>query len=290
MLGVIFAFGALFCWMFGDFFIQKVSRVVGIWKALFFITFLGAIVMYPFVQEDVLPFLTNIETLRLLLLVSVVTLFAALFDFEALKEGKFAIIEPLLGIELPVTIGLSVIFWNERLTSTQVLLTFFVFIGIILAVTKHHKILYYHKRILEKGVIYAGIGAIGMGLMNFLTGVSSQQTHPLFTIWFIHSFLAFATLIYLCGRGEAMSMLSDFKKHFNIIIPESLFDNLSWIFYAYAMTYIPISIATTISESYIVGGVLLGVFINKERLRPHQFVGVIITIIGILALSLLTSG
>jgi|GEM_PF-4617325 3-methyladenine DNA glycosylase Mpg len=52
MLGVLLALGALASWTVGDFFIQRTSRKLGIWKALFFITILGAIVLFPFRQSE----------------------------------------------------------------------------------------------------------------------------------------------------------------------------------------------------------------------------------------------
>ena len=38
------------------------------------------------------------------------------FDFEALKEGKFAVIEPILGIELPITVALSLFILKENIS------------------------------------------------------------------------------------------------------------------------------------------------------------------------------
>ncbi|MDI6821251.1 MAG: hypothetical protein QMD65_03755 [Patescibacteria group bacterium] len=49
--------------------------------------------------------------------------------------------------------------------------------------------------------------------------------------------------------------------------------------------FLAISIATTISENYIALTVLLGVFINKEKLQRHQFFGIAIAIISVLVLS-----
>lgn len=40
-IGILFAFIALISWGFGDFFIQKTTRIIGSWKALFFIGIVG---------------------------------------------------------------------------------------------------------------------------------------------------------------------------------------------------------------------------------------------------------
>jgi len=287
-LGITFAIVALLSWGFGDFFIQKTTRIIGIWKSLFFIGIVGLVALFPFVKNEI--FNLGPDSLLLLALLGIVVVFAALFDFEALKQGKIAIVEPLIGLELPITVGLSISLGKEHLSAVQLILIAVVFIGIVLAITAHHTHLHYHRRIFEKGVILAGIGAIGMALTNFLIGVSSQQISPLMTIWFTHSLLAVVCAIYLIFRGEFKTILTDLKAHPKPIVGQSIFDNVAWIAFAFATTLIPISIATTISESYIALAVFLGIFINKERLRLHQFIGVALAIGGVIALSAFTSG
>ncbi len=288
MLGILFALGALLFWAFGDFYIQKTTRKIGIWKSLFFIALIGTLAIYPFVTGDIMVALQDPRQLLIVTLASLAMFFAALFDFEALKEGKFAIIEPILGIELPFTVALSVFFLQEQLSLPQISFIIAVFVGIVLAVTIHHKHLHYHKRILEKGVILAGLGALGMGLTNFLTGVAAQEVSPLVAYWFICLETLLLCLVYLIWTKEAQTLISDFKKHTKLIISESILDNLAWICFAYAVIYIPISIATTISESYIALSVLLGLFINREKLKKHQKVGVALAVLGVILLAAIT--
>jgi drug/metabolite transporter (DMT)-like permease len=282
-LGLIFAFIALVSWGFGDFFIQKTTRVIGSWKALFFIGLVGLVGLFPFIIND-LASLTGTNFL-LLGLLGVVVIFASLFDFEALRQGKIVIVEPIIGLELPLTIGLSLVFANESLSLLQTILIGIVFIGIILAITAHHTHLHYHKRIIEKGAVLAGMGAIGMALANFLVGVSSKDISPLVTIWFAHSLLAVACGIYVYYKGGFKHLISDFKNHPGSILGQSILDNIGWVSFAQATTYIPIVIATTISESYIALAVLLGLFIGREKLHGHQYIGVTFAIAGVIALS-----
>lgn len=286
-LGIIFALVALFSWGFGDFFIQKTTRIVGTWKALFFIGIVGLIALFPFVKNEVLNL--DSRSLLLLALLGVVVVFAALFDFEALRQGKIAIIAPLIGLELPITVGLSISLGKEQLTLTQLFLIAIVFIGIVLAITIHHAHPHHYKRIFEKGVLLAGIGALGMALTNFLVGVSSQQISPVVTIWFTHSLLAVVCATYLIYKGNFKTILSDLKANPKPIIGQSILDNVAWVAFALATTSIPISIATTISEGYIALAVFLGIFINREKLRPYQIIGVVLAIGGIIILSALTS-
>lgn len=286
-LGITFALGALLFWTFGDFFIQKGTREVGDWKTLFFIGLAGVVVLFPFIRGELL--LLSPSHISLLTFAGIVIFFAALFDFEALRRGKLAVIEPVLGIELPVTVGLSTLIYGEALTPLQLTLTLITFVGIVLAVTINHKHLNYHKRIFEKGVVLAGVGAITMGLVNFLVGVSSQQTSALMAIWFTNAVFMLLCLIYLAAKGEVPHLLRDIKRHARTIISVSVLDNAAWISFAFATTLIPISIATTVSEAYIAFVVLLGLLMNRERVKRHQLIGIALAILGVILLSATTS-
>ena len=284
-LGIIFSLIALFGWGLADFYIQKTTRVVGIWKSLFFVGLCGLIFLSPFVLKEIPAIIFQPANLYLFLVLSMVSLAATLFDFEALKEGKIAIVEPIIGLELPITVGLSVAILAEKLSFLQAFLILLTFLGIIFAIAKEKNYLKYHRRIFEKGAIMAGVGAVGMALTNFLVGYASQEVSALATIWFILSILCIVSFIYLLATKQARTLINDLRQNSEIIFAQSFLNNAGWLAFAFATTYTSISIATTISESYIVLGVLLGFFINKEKLRLHQLAGIVVVIGSIIILS-----
>ncbi|MCR4328445.1 MAG: DMT family transporter [Patescibacteria group bacterium] len=280
-LGILLSFGALLSWIIGDFFIQRSTRKIGNWETLFFIGIVGFIGILPFVYKKLPALFTNQDQLVFLTILSIITLVAALFLFEGLKRGKLAVIEPVYGLELPFTIGFSYILGKEHFPLAVYVIIIVVFVGILLAATQRFHHLRFYKTIFEKGVVWAAIGSVGMGLMNYLWGVGSQTISPLITIWFVHSFLAISCLLYITFvRNGARNLLEHFRHGLSSVIPASIFDNLAWIHYGYAMTLIPISIATTISESYIAGLVFIGVIINREKIAHHQLLGIVFVVVG----------
>ena len=187
-LGIALAFVALLTWGIGDFLIQRSTRRIGVWETLFWNAFAATVILFPFIFRQLQQLTVVSGAFTLLVGLSIVVLFAALFNFTALKEGKIAIVEPIQGIELPITIALAVGLVGERLTAAQFLLMGIVFIGIVFAVTVSAEHIRYPRRILERGVLFAGLGAVSMALMNFLVGVSSQRISPLLTLWFFSCF------------------------------------------------------------------------------------------------------
>ena len=285
--GVILSLVALLSWALGDFMIQRVTRRVGTIKALFFIAAVGCVGLAPFA----LPHLNEIflgNNLLILVLGVCVTFFAAVFDFDALHDGKLAVVEPVLGLELPIVILLSIIFRGESLNVFQVISIGAIFLGITLAVTER-KFRWHHKIILEKGFVFAGIGAVGMALTNFLYCLGSQESSAILTVWFIHSVIAIVCFVILVRRRAAHELVADIKKYPQGILLMAVADNAAWLAYGAASTYIPISIATAVSETYIALALILGVVVNREKFRKHQYLGAGLAILGLVVLALVSS-
>ncbi len=282
-LGIIFAVIALFSWGFADFYIQKSSRSVGVWKTLFTVGVVGCIFLLPFVRNEFA--LLQKQDLILLLFLGIVIFGASLLNFEALKKGKIAIVEPLIGMELPITIALSISIGKEHLSLIQLFLVAIIFIGLLLVVTIHHKHLHQTRSAIEKGVLLAIAAAIGLALTNFLVGVSSRQISPLMVIWFAQTQLAIISAIYLIYTKKFSAIFNDITSHLKSTLGQGILYNFGWIAFAFATTTIATSIVTAVSESYIVLGVILGIFVNREKIKRHQIIGIILACLGIIALS-----
>lgn len=282
-LGIIFAVIALFSWGFADFLIQKSSRVVGVWKTLITVGFVGCIFLFPFIKNEFS--ILEPKDVFLLAFLGMVIFSASLLNFEALKKGKLAIVEPLVGMELPVTVALSIGLGKEHLTLFELFLVAIIFIGLFLVTTMHHKHLHQTRSTLEKGVLLAVATAIGLALTNFLVGFSTKQISPLMVIWFAQTEVALFCSIYLIYTGKLYGILTNLKSHLKSTLGQGILNNLGWVAFALATTTLATSIVAAISESYIILGVILGIFVNRERLRLNQFIGIILVVGGILMLS-----
>lgn len=287
IFGILWALVALFGWAIGDFTIQRVTRFAGTVKALFYIASLGAIVLLPFAWPH-LGELARPNNLMLLALGVCVTFFAAIFDFEALEDGKLAVVEPVLGMELPIIVLLSMVFHGEKLSWFQLALIACIFIGITFVVTSR-RIRWHHRMVLEKGFVFAGIGAVGMALTNFLYGVTSQEASAILTVWFIHTIIALVCLVIMARRRAIRTIAKDLRKHGFLIVAMAVADNAAWLGFAQASTLIPICIATAVSETYIAFTLVLGVVVNREKFRRHQYYGAAFAIAALIALSFFTA-
>ncbi|MEY4731642.1 MAG: hypothetical protein RL681_588 [Candidatus Parcubacteria bacterium] len=281
-MGVLFAFGALVCWGFGDFLIQRSTRKFGDWIALLFIDLVAVVGLLPFVWGTLPKLWMNPGMAAFLLIPSVTITLAALLDFEALRVGKISIVEPIYALEVPITALLATFVAREFLAARQVVLIGVLMVGIFLVATRSFR--HFRNIHLERGALLALFATIGMGVTNFLFGIGARETDPIMINWFTSLFTALVCVAFLISQKRMREVARDWRLHKRFILAVGILDNGAWLAYAAATLFIPIAIATGISESYIALAAALGVFFNKERLRIHQWVGLVLTVCAAIVL------
>lgn len=120
-----------------------------------------------------------------------------------------------------------------------------------------------------------------------LFGITARATSPLMVNWFTSVVITIISFIFLIYHREVKDITRDLANHPGIIICVAAFDNLAWITYTYALVYLPIAIATGISECYIVLTIVLGLMFNKEKIKKHQWAGLMLAVVGVIVLSFL---
>lgn len=273
-MSILAALGAMVCWGFGDFFIQKSTRKIGDVETLAWIGIIGSIGFFPFVYKDLFLVLER-SSFLILLFLGVVTFIVGIINFEALKRGKLSIVEVLLEFELPITIALGLFFLNESLSWIQVFLITLIFSGIIMIAWRPNV---KGEHFFEKGAVLAIFTAIGYGLINFLTAVGAKQISPLLTIWFTWAVFTIICLIWLKIRGNLNLVFKKFFIYPELILSIGILDTLAWVFFALAVQKQELAITIAITESYPAISLLLGTKFNKEKISRYQLIGAIITI------------
>jgi len=287
VIGVLCAIGAFFAWWIGDFLIQRSTRKIGNRETILVITLSATIFLFPFVYRDLhvvfLP--ANIWILSCM----AVTFFVmALVNSEALKRGKISVVEPIFTLEVPVVILLSYFFLNESLSWVSLWLIFVLLLWLILVSAQSH---HFSKRAwLEKWVLLAILGAFLGGMSNFLVGFSARINNPLLTIWCMSIVSVVFTLIYLLRKHSVKALWAEITANKKLLSWLAITDNAWWIFFAFAMTLVPIAVAVSLSEWYIALACVLGLIINKEKITKYQQIGLLMVIVCAVVLAFLTSG
>lgn len=274
-------------WGIGDFLIQKSSRKLGDWETLFAITAFGALILVPFVYHRLGELFTNPRDLYILLGSGVFLTAAAIFEIESFKRGKMAVVEPMLPFEIPAASVLAFLILGDAVTPLQLWLIVALIVGLFLISFRGR--LFSRKFLAEKGVFIGFFGACLMGVADFFLGWGSRATDPIMANFVINIVMALFAGSYLLASGRAGKTWRDIKANRGLALAMSVSDNVAWLAYAFAMSVIPIAVATGLSESSCIIAVLLGLFVNKERLQGHQKFGLIVALASAITLAFVTS-
>jgi drug/metabolite transporter (DMT)-like permease len=190
-------------------------------------------------------------------------------------------------MEVPITVALATLLIGEGLSLLQWSLMIALLIGVFLVSNKH--ISKIHLKTMERGVAAAVLATIGMGASNFLFGFASRATGPLMINWFTSAFMAAATLGYLLYTGKGGKIIDTWRKNQKLLLLVGFSDNMAWVAYSGAALYMPIGLATGMTESYIALAALLGLFYNKEKLFAHQKWGMALTVAAAIFLAVKSS-
>jgi uncharacterized membrane protein len=276
-IGIILAIVAMLSWGVGDFLIQKSTRSIGNWETLFIITAFGAIVLLPFVWND-LPtlFADSSYLLKTLTFSGLIIFIAALLEFEALREGKLSVVEPIWSLEIPAAALFAYLIIGETLTTSQMMLIVVLIAGLVAVSFRGGKVKARH--FLEKGALIAVLAAICMGAANFFMGFSGREADSLVANFIACLVMAIITIIYIVAKKRTKKMIRDIKEQPRMLLTMSIFDNVAWVAFVAAMTLAPIGIVVALTESYIIIVVILGLIINKEKLVRHQKFGLVVAV------------
>lgn len=276
------AFLAMLCHALGDFFIQRSVRKVGNLESLAIISLFGFLAVTPFVLSD-WQLIFQPANLFVLFSVSIVTLFAAILNFEALRAGKLSVIEALMQFELPATVLLGFFLFGESLSQIEVALIALVFAGLFFVSLESLSFSSIFRKV-EKGAAVALASAIGLALVNFLTAQASKQVSPFHAIWLPWLLLTIYCVAYLWKKGSLTIFYKNSLLHGKTVLAMAFFDSAAWILFAMAVAHAELSIMGTITQSYPVAAMALGVLVNKEKVAPHQLLFGALTIGATIAL------
>ncbi|MDO8560462.1 MAG: EamA family transporter [bacterium] len=280
-LGIGLSVLALVGWGLGDFFIQRTARLVGVWASLLLLSGIGTIVLLPAAAPALVAALAIPSQWQPLALSALIACISAPVNFLALRRGKISVVSPIIALELPLTVALSIAIGREQLSPLQIGLILAVFTGMMLASAST-------ATRLERGAALAFFSAFGLAASNFLIGKNSQDISPMLALFVTYGALTVEASAALLLQRQFTTLFAQVRAHWRLILALGASDVTAWVAYALATTFIPIAVAITISESYVALAVLLGLLVNREQLRARQRAGVALAVGGVIILAAIT--
>ena len=224
----------------------------------------------------------SLDQLPLALALAALGLAGLLLFYKALALGPIAIVSPIGGAYVAVTVLLVVVFLGERLTTGQTIAIGVTTIGIVMTGTDGRSLAVALSRP-KPGVWLAILAMIGFGGWAALMAYATRQYDGLAMILTQRLVSVVASFVLLVALRRPITVRLD-SRTLGIVVGSGLFDTLANVFYVLGVQGGYAAIVATGSGVYPIIPALLAITVLGERLAPNQYVGVLVLLAGLVAL------
>ena len=245
------------------------------------IFFIPAITIY----SDEFSKLT-IENVALISGLSLLINFGFLCFITSMKRGSITLSGVIATSYPALTTILAVIFFGEKIGILQIIAITIVVVGVSMS-SMSGKAKNMLKDIRTSGTLFALVTLVLWGTYSAFIRIPVEQVG-----WFLPEYI-------LCINGAIVFVLISFiakskttfkrPKLIIFLILSSIFTFAGGMFYNYALSKGPTSIVAPIAGSSPAIFVIIAYFLFHEKLNKKQWAGILLTVIGIIGLSLLSS-
>jgi len=220
----------------------------------------------------------NIKTIIFIVLSGITTALLWICYFKALSLADVSKVTPIDKLSIVVTLILSSIFLDEKITIIKIISMIFMIIGTFLMVNKNE------KNGEDNWLIYALLTALFTSLATILGKVGIKDINPnlgtmlrtiiiLVIIW---------SVIFIKKEYKDIHKLN--KKNILFIVLSGVSTGLSWLFYFMALKKGEASIVFPIEKLSAAVAILISVIFLKEKLDKKGMLGFCMIIGGTLLL------
>lgn len=285
MQAILFALISYLGWGSGDIFGTIASRKIGGYQVAFwlFLYLVPVYVLIAFIFPQGIQNLT-IEVFVLNLVLGIIGVISMITFYESLRLGSSSLVATIAGAFPALVVPLSIIFLGEKISSPQLAAISIIIFGIIIS-TINFKELKSGKLELGKGILLAIITMILWGIYWTFIKIPVQQIG-----WVWPSLVGMLAIPIIPVFMKVRKMHLDIKSFVKVKIPlllNALLIGLGSLSFNFAISIGGnVSIITPIAGSYPTLYAVLSYFVFKDPLKKSEILGIIVTLCGIVLLSI----
>lgn len=285
MSAILFAIIAFVGWGIGDIFGGLVARKVGGYSSAV-LNYIFCIILASFYIPFALPELRNLnlESVLWLIVLLPIGIIPLITLYEGMNRGNASLVGIVSGSFGALVAILSVIFLKESLNIPQIVSIIIVFIGLVLSSLnlKNFKL---QQLLTDKGIPFALFSLVTWAIYFTFVKIPIRQIGwfwPAYITWW-----GFPLVLFYLKKRSIKSTIPRDKKHRIYMVMSSVISTIALFSFNLAAAKGQSSIVAPIASSYPVLFALLAYFVFKDRLSKQQIVGMVITLAGIISLSVL---
>ena len=216
----------------------------------------------------------NFKTITFLILSGVSTTLLWLNYFKALDLGNVNEVTPVDKTSIVLTLILSCIFLNEKITVIKIISSILIISGAFLMVNKEE-----HSNN-KRWIKYAILTAIFTSVSAIISKIGLRDIEPnlgnLYRTIFVFIFMWLIVLL----KKKQKHIKSINKKSWLYLILSGITTSLSWIYYFNALKEGEASIVFPIEKLSVVVSIGLSYILLKERMTKRSIIGLILIVAG----------
>lgn len=235
--------------------------------------FLFLIVIWKENLNDI--FLLDTKTILFLILSGISNTLLWICYFKALDLGTVSKVTPVDKTSVVLTLILSSIFLNEKITSIKIISIVLILSGTFLTIKKESK-----DSKDNKWIIYAILTAVFTSTTTLLSKIGIESANTTL-ITFLRTIVVLIILTVITLFKKKYKSIKDIEKRsWLFIILSGLSTSLSWLFYFKALALGEASVVFPIEKLSLVVSILISITFLKEKVNKKQIIGIIIIVIG----------
>ena len=282
-LGILFGIIAMIGWGFSDFFAAMAARKTSVIKTLVWSQIVGTLMLIlAFLLFFKFPDI-SFNYLMLILISAFLNIIALLAFYKGMQIGNVSVISPISSAYAAITVILSLIFLNEKLTALQAAGISLAILGTILASFKLHGLMKLKLKNIVNGVRYGIIAMLGWGIAFVFIGILVENLG-----WFFPPLLVKTTGIFyiLAYAGTAKKSISFPKNAALLVALIGILETIGFLSIGAGMSFEQTSIVVPVSSTYALMTVILAQIFFKEVIELNQKIGIIAVLLGLVLLSI----
>lgn len=220
-------------------------------------------------------FLLDKRTIIFLILSGISNTLLWIFYFRALDLGTVSKVTPIDKTSIILTLILSSIFLNEKITEIKVFSIILILVGTLLTIKRENK-----NSKDNKWILYAVLTAIFTSTTTILSKIGIENTNTSLTTFLrtVIVLLLLTAITLIKKKYKNIKKLN--KKNYLYIVLSGISTSLSWLFYFASLSIGEASIVFPIEKLSLVVSIIVSCIFLKEKLSKKQILGIVIIVLG----------
>jgi drug/metabolite transporter (DMT)-like permease len=291
-MGIIFGLVAAFGWGTADFLVRFSARMIGTYRTLFFIQFLGIVVLGIYLigtgQLVALLSSTSWQPWAWAVLAILLSILGSLTLYRSYEIGVLMVVAPITSCYAAVTSALAFL-TGEVVSQVHIAGLVVALAGVVLVATPLGSAFARRKdRVrggLPPGVLWAIVASLSYGVSFWILGFYVNHALGAITTTWLTRLLT-SSLLAACAPLVGQPLKLPRGRVWWYIGAIGIIDTIAFIAYNIGLTVAQISVVSVISSLYSAVTVVLAWIILRERLQLSQWCGIGVVFAGLVLVNI----